>query len=152
MESLLIAVLLLSFVPALEARVPTIYFVCSNQLLLIPVAVLLNFLGVVAFISIIDRTPLSEKVNNFMTKKTGSKRHKIKSWFDKYGNAAMFLMIGLPSTGVGSYTGAFLGRALGLKGVVFYLSVLAGILISIIPAILIGVGISVLGVVCPTAI
>jgi len=149
METLILTILLLSMVPAIEARVPTIYFVCSGQWLLIPLAVLLNFFGTVVFVSVIDRTSISARVNRFMEKKTGSKRQKIKKWFDKYGNAAMFMVIGLPSTGVGSYSGAFLGRVLGLKGRIFYASILLGIIVSLIPAVLIGLGINVLGVTCP---
>jgi len=149
MDIFVIAALLLALVPAIEARVPTIYFVCSGQWLLIPIAVLLNFFGTIVFVALIDRTSLSTRIHGFMTKKTGSKREKIKKLFDKYGSAGMFLLIGLPSTGVGSYSGAFLGRVLGLKGRIYYSSILLGILISLVPAILIGLGVNVMGVTCP---
>ena len=123
--------LLLSAVPGIEARGSSIYFIYSGQWFMIPVAVLINFLAVAAFIRLLEMGKIPDRIDNRMESKLKKVHHRVDSWFEKYGNIAIFLLIAVPSTGIGSFTGAFIGRAFGLKGKVFYASVFLGIMSSL---------------------
>jgi uncharacterized membrane protein len=149
MLDLTIIYLLLSMVPAIEARGSTIFLVCSNQWMLIPIAVALNFFATLIFVYIVNKSSLPNRLNNFFKKRAEKRKEKADRLFAKYGNVAVFLLVGVPSTGIGSFTGALIGRMMGLKGKVFYLSILGGIIISLIPALLLGWGIGMLGITCP---
>jgi uncharacterized membrane protein len=146
---LAIIFLLLSMIPAIEARGATVYFVCSNQVIFIPAVIVLNFIGVLFFLFIIDRVSIPKKINMWLKRNLNKKKQKADSWFAKYGNLFIFLLVGLPSTGIGSYSGALLGRIFGLRGKVFYLTLIGGIIISLLPAVVLGLGINLLGFTCP---
>ena len=138
----------LSLIPGIEARGASFLLVCSNQWLLIPLAIVLNFVAIVVFIKILDAAKLPKKMENFLEKKLDKRIKKIESWFQKYGNYALFLLIALPLTGIGAFTGAFIGRVFGLKGTFFYFMIILAIILSIIPALLIAYGISLFGFTC----
>lgn len=140
--------LIISAVPGLEARASTVYFVCSNSYYLIPVAIIINFIAVIVFIKLMDKFGLPFALERFLKKRLSKKMDKIENWFRKYGDVAIFLLIALPASGVGSYSGAFLGRIFGLKGKKFYLSILLAIAASIIPALFLGYGITMLDIKC----
>lgn len=141
--------LLLSMVPAIEARGATVYFVCSNQPAFIPAVVALNFIGVLLFLFVINRISIPKKIDMWLRRRIDSKKQKADRWFAKYGNFFIFLLVGLPLTGVGSYSGALLGRVFGLEGKIFYLTLIGGIILSLLPAIALGWGINLLGFTCP---
>ncbi len=140
--------LLIAAVPGLEARASTVYFVCSHSYYWIPLAIVINFIAVVAFIKIIDRFHVPDFVERLLRKRMRKNVDRVERWFTKYGDIAIFLLIALPANGVGSFSGAFIGRVFGLRGFWFYASVLAAIALSLIPAFFVGYGISLLGIHC----
>ena len=140
--------LLLSIIPGIEARGASFLLVCSNQWLLIPLAVVLNFAAVLVFIKIIDTAKLPGSIEDFLKRKMKKHTARIENWFQRYGNYAIFLLIALPSTGIGSFTGAFIGRVFGLKGTFFYSMIMLATILSIIPALLIAYGVSLFGFTC----
>ena len=123
--------LLLSAVPAIEARGSSIYFLCSSQPMLVPLTVLINFLAVVAFIKILELGKVPNLIESFLERRAGKVFERVERWFERHGNLAVLLLIAIPSTGVGSFTGAFIGRSLGLRNRVFYLSIFLGITLSL---------------------
>ncbi len=143
-----ISILLLSLVPGLEARASSIYFICSGKYLFIPLAVALNFIAVLVFLKLLDKALVPNRVERFLESRADKIMNKAERWFKKYGNIAIFLLVALPSTGIGSFSGAFIGRVFELKGRSFYFAIILGILFSLLPAILIAYGISVLGIKC----
>ena len=143
-----IIVILLAAVPGIEAMWSSAYLICSNSMNLVPLAIVINFLAVMAFIKIIDNYKLPVKVENFIERRVNSRIKKFEKWFSKYGYVVLLILIGLPLSGVGSYTGAFIGRVLGLKKHIFYLCVFLGISFSVTFAFLIAYGIDIIGVKC----
>ena len=127
----MIWILLLSLVPGIEARGASIYFFCSNQPLFIPFSVVLNFLGVCLFLKLLDAGKIPRRIEKFMERRAGKVIRKTERWFSKHGNIAIFFLIALPSTGIGSYTGAFIGRIFGLQGKTFYTYIFLAILSSL---------------------
>jgi len=123
--------LLLSAVPAIEARGASIYFLCSGQWVFVPVTVAINFIAVLLFLKMLDMGRVPNRIESFFRRKAGRAFRRAEKLFERYGNIAIFLLIALPSTGIGSFTGAFIGRSLGLKGRVFYFSVFMGIVMSL---------------------
>ena len=141
--------LLLSIVPAIEARGAAFYFICAGSeylAFILLAAVMLNFAAVIVFLKLLDRAMIPGRIERFLDNRVNKRIKRIESWFKRYGNLAIFLLIALPSTGIGSFTGAFIGRVFELRGKIFYLSVLAGIALSLVPAVLIAYGINILGV------
>lgn len=118
-------------VPGIEAMWSSSYFFYSSQLLYVPLCVLLNFLGVLAFVKILEKGMLPQRVERFLERRKEKAVKRIESWFQKYGNFALFFLIALPFTGIGSYTGAFVGRVFELKGMAFYLMILGSICLSV---------------------
>ncbi len=143
-----ITALLLSVVPAIEARGASLYFICTGKYWLVPVAVALNFFAVLAFLWLLDKAVVPARIERFLEKRAKKIMPKAEQWFKKYGNIAIFLLVALPSTGIGSFTGAFIGRIFGLKGRIFYLAIVAGIALSLVPVALLVYGISILGIGC----
>lgn len=143
-----IIVLLLAAVPGIEAMWSSAYLICAGQYSLIPAAILVNFLAVVAFVYIVDRFSIPGKVEGFLQKRAERKVKKFEKWFGKYGYAVLFVLIGLPLSGVGSYTGAFIGRVLKLNKGAFYLALFFGISFSVIFAYLIAFGVDLIGIKC----
>ena len=131
-------ILLLSMVPAIEAMGASVYFFCSGQLLYLPLCVLLNFLGVFVFIKAMDRGMLPQRVEKFLERRREKAAKRIEGWFGRYGNIALFFLIAMPLTGIGSYSGAFIGRVFELKGAKFYLMILLAISFSLVFGFLIG--------------
>jgi uncharacterized membrane protein len=131
-------IVLLSIVPGIEAMWSSAYFFCSGQLAYIPLAILLNFAGVVAFIKLLDRGMVPQRIENFLEKRREKAAKRIEGWFGRYGNVALFFLIAMPFTGIGSYTGSFIGRIFELKGARFYLMLLAAISFSVVFGFLIG--------------
>ena len=124
-------VLLLSAVPAIEARGASVYFIYSGQWFFIPLTVVVNFLAVLLFMKLLDMGKIPNRLESFMQRRMDKAYRRIEKWFEKYGNVAILLLIALPSTGVGSFTGAFIGRAFGLKSRMFYASIFLGIALSL---------------------
>ncbi len=145
---LITILLLLSAVPGIEAMWVSAYLICANSLYLVPVAIMINFIAVIVFMKIIDTYKLPERVERFVVRRTDNKIKRFEKWFSKYGYIVLFLLIALPLTGIGSYTGAFIGRVLGLKKHVFYISIFLGIAVSVVFAFLIVYGINIIGVKC----
>lgn len=131
-------IMLLSMVPAIEAMGASVYFFCSSQFIYLPLCILLNFIGVVVFIKILDREMLPQRVESFLEKRRQKAAKRIENWFGSYGNIALFFLIALPLTGIGSYTGAFIGRVFELKGARFYLMILVAISFSLVFGFLLG--------------
>jgi len=131
-------VVFLSMVPAIEAMWASSYFFFSNQLLYIPLCVLLNFLSVFAFVKILDKGMLPQKIERFLERRKEKAMKRAEKWFQKYGILTLFFLIALPLTGVGSYTGAFIGRVFQLKGMNFYLMILGAISLSVVFGFFIG--------------
>jgi len=131
-------IMLLSMVPAIEAMGASMYFFCSSQFIYMPLCILLNFIGVVVFIKILDREMLPQRVESFLEKRRQKAAKRIENWFGSYGNIALFFLIALPLTGIGSYTGAFIGRVFELKGARFYLMILVAISFSLVFGFLLG--------------
>ena len=131
-------VILLSIVPAIEAMWTSSYFFFSNQVIYVPLCIILNFLGVVAFIKLLDKGMLPSRIEKFLERKGEKAMKRAECWFQKYGNFTLLILIALPFTGVGSYTGAFIGRIFELKGWSFYLMILCSITLSVIFGFLIG--------------
>jgi uncharacterized membrane protein len=125
-------ILLLSMVPAIEAMGASVYFFCSGQLLYLPLCIILNFLGVAIFIKAMDRGMLPQRVEKFLERRRQKAAKRIEGWFGRYGNVALFFLIAMPLTGIGSYSGAFIGRVFELKGAKFYLMLLAAISFSLV--------------------
>lgn len=124
--------LLLSMVPGIEARGSSIYFLCSDQLWLVPVTVVLNFIAVMIFVKVLDMGHVPGRIEGFLERRAEKYYKRVDSWFHRYGNLALFLLIALPSTGIGSFTGAFIGKAFDLRGKVFYVFLLLGIACSLV--------------------
>ncbi|MBI5347074.1 MAG: small multi-drug export protein [Candidatus Aenigmarchaeota archaeon] len=143
-----ISALFISAVPGLEARAAALYMMCTGNFILIPAAVLINFIAVLIFLRLLDSALVPERVERFLKKRARKAMHKAERWFKKYGNIAIFLLVALPSTGIGSFSGAFIGRIFGLRGYAFYLAIIFGIALSLIPAMLVAYGINVLGLGC----
>lgn len=141
--------LLLSIIPGIEARGTSLYLLCSQNLSLIPFAVVLNFIGVFVFLKLLEKLLIPTRIENFLKRKTHGKIKKAEKLFEKYGDFAIFLLISIPSTGIGAYSGAFLGKVLGLKGWVFYLAIFLGILFSLLPLILVNLGFQIIKFNCP---
>jgi uncharacterized membrane protein len=131
-------IILLSMVPGIEAMGASVYFFCSGQLLYLPLCIILNFLGVLVFIKAMDRGMLPQRVERFLERRRERAAKRIENWFGRYGNVALFFLISLPLTGVGSYTGSFIGRVFELKGARFYLMLLAAISFSVVFGFFIG--------------
>jgi uncharacterized membrane protein len=144
-----IIALILAIVPGIEAMWSSTYLICSNAINLIPFSILINFVGVVIFITIIDNFGLPKKLEHFLVKRAGNRISKFEKWFARYGYIILLLLVGLPLTGVGSYTGAFIGRTLGLRKHTLYIAVFLGIVISAMFAFLLAFGIDLIGVKCP---
>ena len=123
--------LLLSMVPAIEARGSSIYFLCAGQPLMVPITVILNFIAVVVFIKLLEWGKVPNVLESFLERRSGRVFDRVERWFERHGNLAIFLLIAVPSTGIGSFTGAFIGRTLGLRNRVFYISVFFGIALSL---------------------
>ena len=140
--------LLLSMIPGIEARGSSIYFLCSNQYLFIPLTIILNFFAILVFVYLLDSAKVPKRIENFLENRARKKIKLIEKWFGKYGNIAILLLIALPSTGIGSFTGAFIGRVFGLRGKTFYLAILLAVIFSLIPSVLIAYGINIFGIEC----
>ncbi len=125
-------------VPGIEAMWSSSYFFCSGQSAYILLAILLNFAGVVTFVKLLDRGMVPKRIEGFLEKRRKKAMDRAEKWFGRYGNAVLFLLIAMPFTGVGSYTGAFIGRVFELKGARFYLMLLAAISFSVVFGFLIG--------------
>ncbi len=124
--------LILSMVPAIEARGASVYFLCSGQMFLIPFTVMLNFLAVMIFVKLLELGKVPNRIESLMERRMEKVYHRVEGWFERYGNITVFLLVALPSTGVGSFTGAFIGRSMGLRKRIFYASILAGIVLSLV--------------------
>ena len=131
-------IVLLSIVPGIEAMWSSAYFFCSGQPAYILLAILLNFAGVVAFVQLLDRGMVPKRIESFLERRRKKAMDMAEKWFMRYGNAVLFLLIAMPFTGIGSYTGSFIGRVFELKGARFYLMILAAISFSVIFGFLIG--------------
>ena len=131
-------IVLLSIVPGIEAMWSSAYFFCSGQLAYIPMAILLNFLGVVAFIKLLDRGMVPKRIESFLETRRKKAMDRAEKWFGRYGNIVLFFLIAMPFTGVGSYTGSFIGRIFELKGARFYLMILGAISFSVIFGFVLG--------------
>ncbi|MEM5812239.1 MAG: small multi-drug export protein [Candidatus Aenigmatarchaeota archaeon] len=132
------SVVLLSMVPGIEAMWASSYFFYYNELIYIPLCVLLNFLSVLVFIKILDKGSLPKRVERFLERRKEKAMKRAEKWFQKYGNIVLFFLIALPLTGVGSYTGSFIGRVFDIKGKGFYLMLLGAISLSVVFGYLIG--------------
>jgi uncharacterized membrane protein len=144
-----IIALLLAAVPGIEAMWSSAYLICANAADLIPFSIAINFIAVLAFLWVIDRYGLPAKVEHLLAKRAGARIKKFEKWFARYGYVILLALIGLPLTGIGSYTGAFIGRTLGLKKHTLYATIFAGIVVSALFAFLIAFGVDVIGVKCP---
>jgi uncharacterized membrane protein len=133
-----ILVVLMSMVPAVEAMWTSSYFFYSGQFLYIPFCVILNFLAVVVFLKILDKGMLPKRVENFLQKRGNKAMQKAEKWFQMYGNIVLFFLIALPFTGIGSFTGSFIGRVFDLKGSRFYFMLLGAISLSVVFGYVIG--------------
>jgi uncharacterized membrane protein len=131
-------IVLLSIVPGIEAMWSSAYFFCSGQPAYILLAILLNFAGVVAFVKLLDKGMVPKRIESFLERRRRKAAERIERWFGKYGNIALFFLIALPLTGIGSYTGAFIGRVFGLRGAGFYLMLLAAISFSVVFGFVLG--------------
>lgn len=135
-------------VPGIEARGASIYFLCSNQYVFIPLTIALNFFAILVFVYLLDSARIPGRIERFLENRAKKKAKLLEKWFSKYGNLAVFLLIALPSTGIGSFTGAFIGRVFELSGRKFYLVILLAIILSLIPSVLIAYGINIFGIKC----
>ncbi len=140
--------LLLSAVPGIEARGSSIYFLCSQNYAFIPLTVMINFIAILVFIRLLEMARVPRRVERFLERRAKKRVDFIEKLFEKYGNMAIFLLIALPSTGVGSFTGAFIGKVFELKGRLFYVSILLAIIFSLLPSLLIAYGINIIGIRC----
>jgi uncharacterized membrane protein len=131
-------IVLLSVVPAIEAMWTSSYFFYTGQLGYVPLCIILNFLGVALFVKLLDIGLVPKRIESFLEKKRNKAMKRAESWFGRYGLVALFLLIGLPFTGIGSYTGAFIGRVFQLKGAYFYAMLFLAISFSVIFGFLIG--------------
>ncbi len=139
---------LLSMVPGIEARGAGLYLACLGHHALIPFAILLNFISAAAFVMLLDSGRVPERVETLLERRSKKLAKRIESFFSRYGNVAIFLLIALPSTGVGSYTGAFIGRVFGLRNRLLYLSLFAGICVSVVAGILVAYAFGSIGFLC----
>jgi uncharacterized membrane protein len=89
-------------------------------------------------VKLIDRGMLPPRIEKLLQRRAEKATMRVESWFQRYGNFSLFLLIALPFTGVGSYTGAFIGRVFQLKGTSFYLMILGSISMSVVFGYLIG--------------
>jgi len=131
-------VVLLSMVPAIEAMWTSSYFFYTGQVFYIPLCVLLNFLAVALFIRILDGGMLPKRIERLLERRGKKAMKRAEKFFQKYGNVTLFFLIAMPFTGVGSFTGAFIGRVFGLEGRNFYLMLLGAISLSVFFGFLIG--------------
>ena len=100
--------------------------------MLVPLTVILNFIAVAVFIRLLELGKVPNVLESFLERRAGKAFDRVERWFERHGNMAIFLLIALPSTGIGSFTGAFIGRTLGLRSRVFYFSVFFGIALSLV--------------------
>jgi uncharacterized membrane protein len=139
---------LLSAVPGIEAMWASAYLICAGSAQLIPFTIIVNFVSVSIFIKIVDTIRLPVKVEGFIARRVNSRIKKFEKWFGRYGYVILFVLISLPFSGIGSFTGAFIGRVLGLRKHVFYLYIFLGIAFSVVFAFLIAYGIDIIGIKC----
>ncbi len=138
----------LSLVPGIEAMWTSAYLICSSRYSLIPLAVVLNFISVFVFIKLLDASKLPSIVNKFLEQKIYKKMNKLENWFNKYGSYAILLLISLPLSGIGSFSGAFIAKVFGISGFKLYSIIFISILLSLVPAFLISYGINIIGITC----
>src|SRR3989344_6541655 len=134
-------VLLLSMIPGIEAMWASAYFICSSQFVLVPITVALNFFAVFVFLRLIDRALLPERIERFLQKRLDSKVRTFERWFQGYGMIVLIALVALPFSGIGSFTGALIGRVFGLSERKVFLSEFLGIALSLGPAFLIAHGV-----------
>ncbi|MBI3190697.1 small multi-drug export protein [archaeon] len=147
MFSSIIAVLF-SVVPGVEAMWSSAMLICLDAEYMIPLAIILNFAATVVFLEIVDRYGLPRKVESFIERKVNNRIKKFEKWFSRYAYVVIFILVGLPFTGVGSYTGAFIGRVLGLKKPLLFVSILLGIILSVTFSYMIIYGVNTIGIRC----
>ena len=136
-------------VPGIEAMWTSVYFLCSSQFLLLPFTVIMNFIAVIIFIKIVDMALLPERIEKFLEKRLNKKIIKFERWFQSYGSIVIVAAIALPFSGVGSFTGAIIGRIFGLDKKKLHLAVFLGIVLSVLPAFIIAHSINnYLGITC----
>jgi uncharacterized membrane protein len=140
--------LFLSIVPGLEARFSALLLLCQGHAWLIPLSVILNFAAVLLFVKLLDYSLLPKRVERFLEKRLEKRAEMIENWFEKYGSFFLFILIALPSTGVGSFTAAFIGSVFELRGWLFYISLFLGIIVSILPVLALIHGINFAGLGC----
>lgn len=142
-------IVFLAMVPGIEAMWASVYFLCSKQEFLLPLAIILNFVSVFIFLKIIDKALLPERIEKFLERRLNKKIIKFEGWFQRYGSIVLIALIALPFSGIGSFTGALIGRVFELNKKKLYLSVLIGIALSLLPAFIIAHGIhNYLGISC----
>lgn len=139
---------LLSAVPGIEAMWTSVYLICSQNSYLIPLAVIINFISVSIFTKLLDASKIPKTVSNYLENKLNKKMKKIENLSNKYGSYAILILIGLPLSGIGSFSGAFIAKVLGINGGKLYIVIFLGIIMSLAPAFLISHGISILGIKC----
>jgi len=139
---------LLAAVPGIEAMWASAYLICAGALALVPLAILINFAAVVIFVHVVERVGLPARLERFLEHRVNSRVKRFEAWFSRYGYAVILVLVALPLSGIGSYTGAFIGRTLGLRRPVFYVCIFLGIVVSVLFAFLIAYGINVIGVTC----
>lgn len=140
--------ILIAAVPGVEAMWASAYMLCNNTPLLIPLAIFMNFLGVVVFITLVEHWKMPDRVESFFRKRSKNALLRFEKWFTGYGFFVLFVLIALPFTGIGSYTGAFIGRTLGLRRIKLYAVVLCGIALSVVFAYMISYGVDLIGFHC----
>ena len=129
--------ILLSMVPSIEAMWVSVYFLCSKQEFLLPFTIILNFISVLIFLKIIDAALLPEKIEKFLERRLNKKIIIFEKWFQRYGTIVLIVLIAMPFSGVGSFTGALIGRVFELNKKRLYLSVFLGISLSLLPSFII---------------
>jgi len=138
----------MAVVPGVEAMWSSAILICLDKEYMIPLAVIMNFIATVVFLEVVDRFGIPKKLEGFIENRVNNMIKKFEKWFSKYAYVVMFLLIGMPFTGIGSYTGAFIGRVLGLKKPMFYVSIFLGIMLSVIFSYMIIYGINTIGIRC----
>ncbi|MBS3056770.1 MAG: hypothetical protein J4473_05040 [Candidatus Aenigmarchaeota archaeon] len=140
--------LLSSMVPAFEARGASLFFICTKQIEFVVISIILNFIGVIIFLKIMDATMLPEKLNSYIQSKNSKIMKRIEPWFEKHGNFALFLLLALPGTGIGSYTAGFIGKFFRTNTTLFYVLLFSAIIISVLPSFFVIYGVHILGLGC----
>ena len=110
---------LIAAVPGIEAMWSSVYLICAHAEYLIPLAILINFIAVVAFVFVTEKYGMPSRIESFLERRVNSRIKQFEKWFSVHGYIIIFALIALPLTGVGSYTGAFIGRVLKLKKSIF---------------------------------